>query len=368
MRLAVLELVRRPGRFAVAGGALTLLVILLLFLGGLLDGLFLNSTGALRASDGDAIVYSTDSRESLLRSRIDPDLRQAVEAVEGVSQVGGLGVALLGVQIPGRSDVADGAVAGYELASGVLPAPPPPGAAWADRRLRAQGAAVGDIVLVGPAEVPLEIVGWVSDTNYLLQGGLWVEPGTWRAVQNANRPDAVVADGVFQALVVVAADGVDGAALRASIDEATAGLTRSLSERDAVLALPGVTEQDRVFTAIIGVTFFIAGLVIALFFALVVLERAGIFAVLKAIGTPAGTLVLGVVVQAVVVALGAFVLGWAVTQGLSLAIPAEVPVQFEASRALSVLVGVVVTAVVGGLVPLRRIVRIDPASAIGAGV
>ena len=31
-------------------------------------------------------------------------------------------------------------------------------------------------------KVPLRIVGFVEDTNYLQQGGLWVEPGTWREV------------------------------------------------------------------------------------------------------------------------------------------------------------------------------------------
>ena len=48
MKLAWKELVRRPGRFAVAGAILTLIAILLMFLGGLLDGLVANSTGALR--------------------------------------------------------------------------------------------------------------------------------------------------------------------------------------------------------------------------------------------------------------------------------------------------------------------------------
>ena len=37
MKLALRELLRRPGRFAVAGVILTLIAILLMFLGGLLD-------------------------------------------------------------------------------------------------------------------------------------------------------------------------------------------------------------------------------------------------------------------------------------------------------------------------------------------
>lgn len=367
MKVALRELFRRPGRFLVIGAAQTLLVLLLLFLGGLLDGLFLGSTGALRASDPTAVVFSTDARDSLLRSKIEPETRAAVEAVDGVEAVGGLGIALLGVQIVGETDIADGAIAGYELATSALPEPPAPGQAYADKTLEDLGAAIGDTVLVGPAEVPLEIVGWVEDTNYLQQSGLWVDPATWRAVQAANRPDAPFADGEFQVLMVRGADGVDAESLIAAVDAAT-GTTSSLTESGAVRAIPGIKEQDATFSAIIGATIFVVGLVVALFFALLILERAGIYAVLKAVGAPSRTLVAGVIVQAVVVALGAFAIGGFLTFLLSLVIPPGVPLQFELGRAVFLLVAVLVAAVVGALVTFRRIIRIEPAAAIGAGI
>jgi putative ABC transport system permease protein len=367
VRLAARELLRRPSRFLVAGGALTLLTLLLLFLGGLLDGLFLGSTGALRAQHADGVVFSSDARSSVLRSDINPGLRAAVDDVDGVTATGGVGVALLGVQVPGEDAIAGGAVIGYELAGDGLPAPPAPGTAWADRRLEAAGAEVGDVVLVGPAEVPLELAGWVEDTSYLLQASLWVEPGTWRQVQGANRPDDPVAPGAFQVLVVRVDGGADPAGVLAGIDRATAGATETLSLHEAVYALPGLRAQDATFTAIIFTTLFVAGLVVALFFALVTLERTGLYAVLKAVGTPDRALVLGVVVQSAAVALGAFAVGGLLTALLAQLIPPGVPVQFTPGRAAFVAAGLVVTALAGGLVSLRRIVRIDPAAAIGAG-
>lgn len=366
MRLAVRELIRRPGRFGVVGGALTVLVLLLLFLGGLLDGLYLNSTGAVRTLDADAVVFSDDARQSFLRSEITLEVRDRVEAVDGVAEVGGLGFTLLGVQIPGEDDTADGAVVGYELASGELPEPPAPGEAWADRQLADAGASEGDEVLVGPAEVPLTIAGFVDDTNYLQQAGLWVEPSTWRAVLAENRPDVVLAEGSFQSLVVRITGDADADAVRAAIDEAT-GATESLSQSETVAAIPGITEQNATFTAVIGVTVFVAGLVVALFFALLTLERLGLYSVLKAFGGSSWTLAAGVVVQAVVVAAGAFVLGGLLTYGLLQIVPDGIPLQLEPSRALFTLASVTVAAVFGALVSLRRIIRIDPASAIGAG-
>ncbi len=362
MSLAWKELLRRPGRFAVAGSALTLLVVLLLLLGGLLDGLFLGSTGAIRAQDGDVFVYSDTARDSFLRSRIEPDLRRTIEDVEGVGATGGLGVALLSGRTGGLETL-DIAVIGYERPPRGVPGPPRPGTGWADRRLADAGVRAGDVLAIGPAGVPVEVLGFVSDTSYLLQGALWVEPGTWRAVQSSARPDATVAEGVFQVIVVTAA-GVPSGELAATIDAATAGRTSSLAKDEAILSLPGTREQNGVFTALIGVTLFVAGLVSALFFALVTLERTSLYATLKAIGAGSGRLLFGVVLQAVIVASGAAVVGGAITLGLTQVIPGTIPVQLEPSRSLVSAGLVIVTGALGGLVSLRRIIRVDPATAI----
>lgn len=364
MRLAWRELRRRPGRFVAATGMLTVIVVLLLLLSGLLDGLFLGSTGALRAQPGDAVVFSATARDSLLRSRIDPPLRRRIEATPRVERTGGLGVALVSTRVPGQTGTAATAVFGYELAPRGVPDPPPPGEAWADRRLAADGVRPGQTLRVGPAGVPVRVAGWVEDTAYLLQGSLWVEAATWREVSTTSRPDAAVADGVFQALVV-AGDGLGPADLARAVDRATDGATRTLTNDEAVLSLPGTRQQRSTFNAILGVTFLVAGLVVALFFALLALERTPLYGVLKALGTPTWRLAEGLLAQAVAVAAAAFAAGALLTLAIAAAIPAEVPVQFVPSRAAGVAAGVVLTAALGGAVPLRRISRIDPAAAIG---
>ncbi len=159
MSLPLKELRRRPSRFVVATVVLSFLATLLLFLGGLLDGLFLGSTGAIRAQQADVIVFSESARDSFLRSRITAEQRAQVEAAEGVEEVGGLGFVLLGAEVPGESEPADVAVAGYELApKGVPEQPPAPGEGVADDRLRDQGVSVGDTILVGPAKSPVTII------------------------------------------------------------------------------------------------------------------------------------------------------------------------------------------------------------------
>lgn len=364
MKLAFRELRRRPGRFGVAVATLSFIVVLLLFLGALLDGLFLGSTGAIRAQRSDTFVYSADASDSFLRSRITPELRAEVESVPGVTDVAGLGLVLLGAAVPGQDELANAVVIGYERPPEGVPEPPSPGEAWADRRLEDDGVEVGDTILVGPAEVPLTVAGFVEDTSYLLQGSLWVEADTWRQVQNVTRPDARVADGVFQVLLANGEGPADELAER--IDAATGGATSTLTSDEAVFSLPGTREQNGTFTFIIGVTFFVGGLVVALFFVLLTLERVGLYGVLKAIGASSAQLATGLVVQAVAVSAISVVIGTAVAQLLALALPAGVPAQFEPSRAIATAVLVVVISALAGLVSLRRVLRIDPAAAIGS--
>lgn len=368
MKLALRELVRRPGKFVTATLILTLIAILLMFLGGLLDGLIRNATGAVRAQQGDALVYSETSQASFLRSRIEPDVRAGIEDLPGIDAVGGLGVVQLGARVPGNGprDLANVAVWGYELAPEGVPAPPAPGEAWADEVLRADGVELGDELLVGPSRTPIVVAGWVEDTAYNGQGGLWADVETWRGVLVDNRPDAVLADGVFQALVV-RGDGAPAADVIAEINGAFGSEVEALSIPEAIDAIPGVTSQQTTFNQILGVTVVIALVVIALFFALLTVERTSLYGVLKAIGARSPTLIAGLAVQAVVLTLIAATIAGAAVVVLDLLIPpGSIPLFVSPSRILTSVVLLLVAAVIGSAFSLRQILRIDPASALGS--
>lgn len=370
MRLALRELIRRPGRFVTATVILTLIAVLLMFLGGLLDGLIRLSTGAVRAQQADAIVYSEASRSSFLRSRIEPDDRAAIEGADGVDEVGGLGVVLLGARVPGNGprDLANVAVWGYELPPAGVPEPPATGEAYADDLLRADGVEVGDELLVGPARTPITVVGWVTDTAYNGQGGLWADLETWRDVLAENRPDAVLSDGVVQALVVRADDDADQPVdLAATIDAATEGRTFALTVDEAIDEIPGVTAQQTTFNQILGVTVVIALVVISLFFALLTVERTALYGVLKAIGARSGTIFAGLVAQATVVTLVASTVAGVLVVVLDLVIPpGSIPLYVSAGRIVLSIVLLLVAAVAGSAFSLRRVLRVDPASALGS--
>jgi putative ABC transport system permease protein len=367
MKLALRELVRQPGRFVTATAILTLIAILLMFLGGLLDGLIRNSTGAVRAQDADAIVYSEASRSSFLRSRIEPGVRDAIASADGIEEVGGLGVVLLGARVPGNGprDLANAALWGYELPPTGVPAPPADGEAYADRILEAEGVELGDELLLGPARTPVRVIGWVEDTAFNGQGGLWANLETWHDVLNANRPGAGLADDVVQALVVRGTGSPDETV--AAVDAAAGGEAYALTIDQAIEEIPGVSAQRTTFNQILGVTVVIALVVIALFFALLTVERTGLYGVLKAIGARSGAIFRGLVAQAVVVTTVAAIIAGIAVVILDLVIPpGSIPLFISAGRIVTSVVLLLVAAVIGCAFSLRRVLRIDPASALGS--
>ena len=369
MMLALRELRRRPGSFVVATAILTLIALLLMFLGGLLDGLLASSTGAYRAQRADLIVYSADARQSLVRSRITPSRRLQVGRVDGVVAVGGLGSVQLGARLstdPTSRRLISAALFGYELAPRGLPgAPPGRGTVIADSSLRSRGVRQGSSLLLGPQRSPVRVVGFVDDTRYSGQGTLWGSLETWRDVLAANRPSQRLGAGVVQALVV-RTHGRPARAVADAIDAATAGASDTLTIVAATEALPGVSQQRSTFNQIIGVTVVVALVVIALFFALITVERTALYGILKAIGASSTSLFTGVVAQAVVVtAIASTIAGAAALVLASEIPPGSIPFVITATRLATSVVLLLLAAVAGCTFSLRRVLRIDPASAIG---
>lgn len=95
------------------------------------------------------------------------------------------------------------------------------------------------------------------------------------------------------------------------------------------------------------------------------LERRGDFAVLKAVGTPSSHLFFGLVIQAVLIALGAAIVGILVE--IPMSGTSQMAVRLAPSNYLAVPVVAVIIGVVASVPPARRAARVDPALAFGGG-
>ncbi|MEI2717881.1 MAG: ABC transporter permease [Candidatus Nanopelagicales bacterium] len=363
MMLALNEIRRGRGRFLSIIAALSLIVFLVLTLAALGDGLFFGSTGAVRSTTATAYAFDEKAEGSLIRSSLKEKQVDKVAQEPGVSQASPVGVLLTAGETPaGEADIAvfgieaGGAGSPSTLIEGRLPGPDEENAAAIDKALADTGVAVGDTVSVGPVDA--EVVGVVSDTSYQLQPTVWTSIDTWREMRNAVRPEFT---GVTDDISAIAIVGEPGQA------PTIAGLSVLTADQTG-LSIPGVEQQKSTLNTIIYTALAVAALVVALFFALVVLEKRELFAALKALGTPTRKLGFGVVVQAVIASVIGIVIGALASRGLGLIVPEEVPTLFRNDTLVTIAIFTVVAGVLGAAFSLRRIAKIDPATAIGGAL
>lgn len=222
--------------------------------------------------------------------------------------------------------------------------------------------AVGDELELGPQRLAVEVIELVGDVT---QGAptVWVNPTTYREIATTANPAAALPDGSANALVVETGSSADAATVAERIDAATAATT-TVTTAEAIAALDVVAQQSSTFQGIIGVTFVVSLLVVVLFFVLITLERTTLYAVLKALGGQSRDLLTGVAVQALGVAVAAVIVGGLLAVAFVALLPADLPLRLEPVRLAQIAGGTVLTALLGSLLTLRRILRVDPAQAI----
>lgn len=371
--LATKEIRRGKGRFASIIAALSLIVFLVLTLGALADGLFYGATGALRSSTADGYAFSDEGEGSLIRSSLTQEQVAAVAAAPGVAAASGIGVLLTSGSVAGElTDLAvfgvDPAGVGLpaEVSQGRLPAPGETGVAAVDERLAQDfDLGVGDEVAVGP--VALQVVGIVPDVSYQGQPTVWTSVPDWREMRAAVRPEFTGVDNDVSAVAVQFGAGATATATAADVAAALPGIA-VLTTDETGLAIPGVAQQKSTLNAIIYTALAVAAIVVALFFALLVLEKRELFAALKALGTPNRKLGSGVIVQALLASAVGIVVGAIAARGLGMVLPEGVPALFRPETLLTTALFTLGAGVLGAVFSLRRIARIDPATAIGGAL
>lgn len=361
MRLGFAEIRRAPGKFAAIAGAVGFIVFLALILAALSDGLYLGSTGAFRSTPSDGFAFSSESGLELSDSVIDSSQVTAVEAVQGVEAAGRLssfnttavsGDDELQLTLMGADDVTmpSRIVAGRRPGAGTLEV-------LIDRQTRRRGLDVGSVISVndGPR---LAVVGVAEDAGFGFTTA-WADHDAFEQIRSEVRPELAGLSGTSQAIGVALTAG-----LELSDIEVPTGLALATPQQ-AIDALPAASQQRSTLDGIVYTTFVVAAIVVGLFFALVTLEKRNEYAVLKAIGMPNRALVGAIFVQAVLASLAGFGLGFGASRLAGVVIPADVPALFLAGTAITLLIITLVMGALGAVFSFRRVIRIDPATALG---
>ena len=364
MSLGVSEVRRAKLRFGLLTAAVALLVFLVLLLTTLSGALVGSLTGALDGLRADGLVYASSARDNIAASRLDPSVADAVAAVPGVASTGAVGTLTTRVQVDGA--LKDAQVFGFTpdapgaptgLVDGRLPT------SAGETAVDGGGVAIGDAIRLEPAGIELTVVGLLRGAQFNALPTAYVTLATFEdAITKANPGIPFVPVNAIAFDVAPDADAaVVAAAVTAAVPDAV-GYTRA----DAVAKIPGISSITQSFGILVGLTFIIGIVVIGFFFLILTVQKLKAFTLLRAIGAPTRSLALTVALQIAFVVLAASVIAVGLTllavQGLNTGIP----VQLDPGLIIGTVLAVLVFSLLAGLLSIRRIARIDPATAVGA--
>ena len=345
---SVRDLQWRTRRFFVAAIATGLVFAVALMMSGIANSFSVEVRDTISALGAQTWLVRSGSPGPFTDTAVFP-IRNAtaLEGVPGVSAaapllvghalssgvLGEKGVNVLGVE-PGRLG-SPKVVQGRRLGNGAE--------VVADQSLRAK---VGQVIGLNGSR--FTVVGLVSGVTYFAG-----QPVVFMPITAADRLDT---NGLPLATAILV-QGVPKVPI--------AGFTAlSAAQVRTDLARPTLQAVQTIKLIEVLLWFVAAGIIAAIIY-LSALERRGDFAVLKAVGTPGWHLFLGLVIQALTMALGAAIIGFAVET--LIAPTAAMTVRVSGGDYAAVPIVAVVVGVIASVLPARRAATVDPALAFGGG-
>ena len=365
VNLALTEMRRAKLRFGLLTAAVALLVFLIVFLSSLSGALLRSFTGAIESLPADGLVYSETARANIQASRLEPAVTEQVAAVEGVAAVGPLAVLSANATVAGKPDelqligVTPGSPSQPEgLRQGRFPQSPGEVAVDAST----VQVALGDTIRVNGSETELVVTGTLVGTQFGTDTA-WMTTAGYESLLTELNPGLPAVP--INAVVFTVDEGADPVAVAAQVQQAVEG-TQALDRSAAIAAIPGVESVSQTFGLLVGITYVIGVVVVGFFFLILTVQKLRTFTLLRASGASTRSLagsVTGQITAVILIASAiAVVLAWGALQGLSTGLPVDI----DPMTTGGVVAAVLLASLGAGLLSVRRIANIDPATAAGA--
>lgn len=375
MFLAIRDIRFAKGRFALMGGVVALITLLLVMLSGLTAGLGDESTSAidkLGAGDGsgvaskaaDSIVFgapgANEPKASFTESEITAAQLDSWENQAGVQDAEALGISQTRFQAV-AADTGAGTGTTNVAVFGVAP-----GGRLAPSRVAAGTVVIGKTVAkslslnagdrasVGGNELTVSAV--VEDQWYSHTSVVWTALPTWSTLAHLTDPEQL-----GTVAVITYKDG-------AAVDEAAANVaahTVSASRTGSFQALGSYKSENGSLTLMQAFLYGISALVIVAFLTVWTVQRTRDIAVLKAMGASGGYVLRDAITQAAIVLLaGAGIGGGVGILGGFFAAQAA-PFLVNPATTLLPILGIIALGLAGAALAVRRVTKVDALIALG---
>lgn len=371
MFLALREIAFARGRFVLMGSVIALIAVLMVLLSGLSVGLVRDGVSGLQRIPATSFAFqddvakdsafsrSTVSTEAVATWAEQPNVEDASPfgnaLVNGRTDRGvEIDLALFGVEVDGflSPEVAEG-----EALSGA------PDEVVLSATAADEGVAVGDVVVLEPSGTELRVVGLLEDQHTFGHVDIGYLPlRTWQEVNAGVRDGDQVAPRVYDEITAVAVRGTD---VDLAAGDKAAGTT-SMTVEESYDASPGYKAETSTLSLIQAFLYAISALVVGAFFSVMTVQRRQEISVMRAMGASTGYLLRDSIAQAVILLVVSAAVGVGIGVGAGAAISSTpMPFALDAGPIAGATAALLILGVVGAVVSVLRIVRVNPLTALG---
>lgn len=353
MFLALREIRHQPTRFVLIVAVIALVSYLTFFLAALAGGLAHSYRSAIDHWGATTVALTDASNDNIAASRLSTAQVDAVPVSETTTTL----VSATVVAQDGDGARTDVAAFGIDLDSFLAPAlveGSAPGDASrevvADDSLKAEGWRIGDTFTLTGSDHTWEVTGFAHDQSFQAVPVVFFDQGA--LVDDAPSSVSTTPN------AVVSREDLSGD------PSLTAAGLRVLTPQQLISTLPGYSAQVLTFSLMIGALIVIASFVLGIFIYVLTLQKRPVLGILKARGVPTGYLIASGAAQTGLLAALGVLVGLVLTLGTSLVLPRAVPFRSDLLTDVGITVAFLVFSLLGGLISVRVVARIDPVEAL----
>jgi len=348
MFLAIRELFYAKTRFLLIGFIIVLIASLIFIISGLAKGLSANNASALQELPADYIVMEKGADTELAKSLVPKQALESIQDIKGIQDVAPLTVRMANTTTTSgkavdlalfitdeKSMLLPKAIQGKSLASkkDIL----------VDQTIQDDGVKLGEKLTF--ADQTFHVAGFTEDQRY------------------SHTPVAYMTDNQ--------ADKVNAFAIKTSMDQQQVQDKLKnysvFTKKEALKGIPSYSEEQASLNMMIVFLLIIAAFVLAVFFYVMTLQKRGQFGILKALGAKTGYLIKNLLGQVATISVVCIAIGAGLTYVIGNVLPDGMPFVISASSLLQSSLLILVMALLGSLVSMFQVAKIDPLEAIEGG-
>lgn len=368
MFLALREMRHSKARYSLIMVIMLLVSFLVLFVTGLARGLAYANISAVENMPANYFVVQGDADHAFRRSQLSDAELIAARSVVGEDKATPLAVQTSTVTSDNGDAKADITFFAVDMNGMLAPkvvqgtgiSNEAGGSAVVDSQLAQSGITLGSTIVDQASGMSWKVSGIVDDSSYSHTPVVYINNLDWQEMKQGARQEKTDLQSMPYNVVALSASSAQADEITAKLDN-----VEVITQKQAISSVPGYSAEQNSLMMMIVFLFVIAGVVLAVFFYVITIQKTSQFGILKAMGTKMSYLAWSVVGQVMILSVASLVISLLLTFGINKGLPDSMPFQLESSTIILTSVLFIGMSLLGSLISVARVAKVDALEAIG---